>query len=111
MREKKITSNAITILHQRYYKGKLERIAALQQARINDEVARKVYFLREENKLSQSELAQLIGVATSVICQLEDADYEGDAIAMLNCIAAVFDKRVAIDLVPVADSIYCQESK
>ncbi|MUG98082.1 transcriptional regulator [Scytonema sp. UIC 10036] len=104
MREHKITSNALTIIHQRYYQGKPDRIAALQQARINDEVARKINLLREEKGLSQDELAQLVGVDTSVICQLEDADYEGDAIAMLNHIAAVFDKRVAIDLIPISNN-------
>ncbi|KYC35097.1 hypothetical protein WA1_10230 [Scytonema hofmannii PCC 7110] len=105
MREERTTTNALRIIHQRYYQGKPERIAALQQARINDEVARKTNLLREEEGLSQSELAKLVGVATSVICQLEDADYEGDAIAMLNHIAAAFDKRVTIYLAPISDNL------
>lgn len=97
MSEKKTTTDALTIMHQRYYQGKPDRIAALQQARINDEVAREITLLRESEGLSQRELAELVGVAASTICQLEDADYEGHSLDMLNRIAVALDKRVKID--------------
>lgn len=97
MSEKKTTTDALKIMHQRYYQGKPDRIAALQQARINDEVAREITLLRESEGLSQRELAELVGVAASVICQLEDADYEGHSLDMLNRIAVALDKRVKID--------------
>lgn len=50
MGEKKVISNALTFLHQRSYQGKPERIAALQQARINDEVAIKVVLISLQKK-------------------------------------------------------------
>ena len=53
------------------------RLAALEQARSNDHVAHKLTALRIANGLSQRQLAQLIGTTTSVICRLEDANYEG----------------------------------
>jgi ribosome-binding protein aMBF1 (putative translation factor) len=71
------TIDAVEILHRRYYEGKPERIAALEEARANDEVARKIHQLRTQAGLSQRELAKLVGSTASVICRLEDADYEG----------------------------------
>ncbi len=38
--------------------------------------------------LAQRQLADLIGTTASAICRLEDADYEGHSLAMLNRIAA-----------------------
>lgn len=40
-KKKKSTSDAIEVLHRRYYKGKPERIAQLEQARAEDELAAK----------------------------------------------------------------------
>lgn len=41
----------------------------------------------------------LVGTTASVICRLEDADYEGHSLAMLNRIAAALNKKVVIDFV------------
>ena len=70
------TTDAIEIMNRRYYDGKPERIAALEEARADDEVARKIYQLRTESGLSQRQLAKLVGTSASVICRLEDAEYE-----------------------------------
>jgi hypothetical protein len=51
-------------------------------------------------RLSQRQLAKLIGTTASVICRLEDADYEGHSLAMLNRIAAALNRRVEINFVP-----------
>jgi ribosome-binding protein aMBF1 (putative translation factor) len=94
------TTDAVEILHRRYYEGKPERLAALEMARANDHVARKIFALRTEAGLSQRQLARLIGTTASVICRLEDADYEGHSLAMLNRIAAALNRRVEIRFVP-----------
>ena len=46
--------------------------------------------------LSQRELAKRAGTTASVICRLEDADYEGHSLAMLRRIAAALDRRLEI---------------
>jgi transcriptional regulator with XRE-family HTH domain len=51
--------------------------------------------------LSQAQLAKLIGTTASVICRLEDADYEGHSLAMLRRIGAVLDQRVEVRFVPI----------
>lgn len=97
----KTTDDAVEILHRRLVAGKAERMAALEQIRADDAVARKIYDLRTKAKLSQRALATLVGTTASVICRLEDADYEGHSLAMLNRIAAALDKRVEIRFVPL----------
>ena len=62
-------------------------------------MAGKIYDLRTKAGLTQRQLAKLVGTTASVIAQLEDADYEGHALAMLNRIAGALDKRVEIRLV------------
>ena len=88
----------MAILHRRYYRGKPGRLAALERARADD-VARKIAALRTEAGLSQRQLAKLIGTTAAVICRLEDADYEGHSLAMLNRIATALNRRVEIHFV------------
>ncbi len=56
--------------------------------------------MRIEAGLSQRQLAQRVGTTASVICRLEDAEYEGHSLAMLNRIAAALNRRVEIRFVP-----------
>ena len=95
------STDALEIIHRRFYSGKPDRIAALNEAIANDEVARKIYELRARAGLTQRQHAKLVGTTASVICRLEDADYEGHSLAMLNRIAAAMNKRVKIEFVPL----------
>src|SRR5260370_9132331 len=67
----------------------------------NADVARNIYDLRTAAALSQRDLAGLIGTTASVICRLEDADYDGHSLAMLRRIAAALEKRVQIRFVSI----------
>ena len=98
-RKRKQTSDAVGIIHRRYYEAKPERIAALDRTRTNDDVARKIASLRIGAGLSQRRLAALVGTTASVICRLEDADYEGHSLAMLHRIATALNRRVEIRFV------------
>ena len=94
------TTDAVEILHRRYYEGKPDRLAGLEEARADDAVARKIAALREEAGVSQRQLAKLVGTTASVICRLESADYEGHSLTMLHRIAAALNQRVEIRFVP-----------
>jgi ribosome-binding protein aMBF1 (putative translation factor) len=98
--KRKPTADAVEILHHCYYRGKPDRLAELEAARANDHVAGKIAALRREAGLSQRQLAKLIGTTVSVICRLEDADYEGHSVAMVNRVAAALNRRVEIQFVP-----------
>jgi ribosome-binding protein aMBF1 (putative translation factor) len=100
-KKRKPTTDAVEILHRRYFDGKPERLAMLEEARVEDEVARKIYALRTKAGLSLRELAKLVGTSASAICRLEDGDYEGHSMAMLKRIAEAMNKRVEIRFVAI----------
>ena len=100
-KEQKTTSDGIKILHKRFYAGRPERLAELEEARANDEVAREIRTLRQRTGITQKQLATMVGTAPSVISRLEDADYEGHSMAMLRRIAAALHQQVRIRFVPL----------
>ena len=100
-KKRKPITDAIEILHRRYYEGRPDRLKELEEARAEDEIARKIYALRTKAGLTQRELAKLVGTSASAICRLEDADYQGHSLAMLKRIAAALNKRVEIRFVSV----------
>ena len=104
-KRKPTTTDAVEILHRRYYQGRPDRLAELEEARANAEIARKLHTLRTAAGLSQRELAKLVGTTASVICRLEDADYEGHSLAMLRRIASVLDKKVEIRLIAASRKV------
>ena len=97
----KPTADAVEILHRRYYEGKPARLKNLQEARANEEIVRKIHDMRAAAALTQTQLAKLIGTTASVICRLENADYEGHSLAMLRRIAGAMNARVEIRFVPL----------
>lgn len=101
-KKRKPTTDAVEIMHRRYFEGNPEMLAALEEARANDEVARKIYELRTKAGLTQRQLAKLVGTTASVVCLLEDADYQGHSLSMLRRIAAALDQRVEIRFIPVS---------
>ena len=99
-REKSVI-DAMEVLHRRFYEGKPARLKNLEEARANEEIARKIHELRAAATLTQTQLAKLIGTTASVICRLDDADYEGHSLAMLRRIAGALNQRVEIRFVPI----------
>ena len=104
MSKRKPTSDALAIITRRFYGRQPERLAELEEARANDVVARNVREHRQRAGLTQGQLGKLIGTTASVISRLEDADYEGHSLAMLNRIAATLDRRVEIRFLPLTVS-------
>jgi len=96
-----LTSDALEILHRRSYAGRPARLKDLEEARANEEIARSIYELRVAAGLTQAQLGKLIGTTASVICRLEDGDYEGHSLAMLRRIGGALDQRVEIRFVPI----------
>jgi DNA-binding XRE family transcriptional regulator len=99
--KKRTTRDAVDLIYRRYFEGKPEMIAGLEEAEATAAIARQIFGMREEAGLTQRELAKRVGTTASVICRLEDDDYEGHSLGMLRRIAAVLGKRVEIRIVPV----------
>jgi transcriptional regulator with XRE-family HTH domain len=70
---------------------------------VNVRVARLIYEARTAADLTQQQLADLIGSKQPVIARLEDADYAGHSLSMLDRIAAALGHRLQIQFVPKGD--------
>ena len=71
----------------------------IANARINQEVAQMIYDARTKARLSQRELAERIGSRQSVIARLEDADYAGHSLSMLQRIGNALGQRLELRFV------------
>ncbi len=98
-RKSRFASKALEFAYDRYIGDDRSKADAFEVELANADVARKIYDLRTKARLTQSELAKLVGTTASVISRLEDADYDGHSLAMLRRIAAALDKRVEIRFV------------
>jgi len=98
MKKEKRKVDAVSILHRRYIGDDAERKASLQEERVNGEVARMIYELRNEAGLKQKELAELIGTTQSVISRLEDADYNGHSLSMISKIAKALNQKLNVTI-------------
>lgn len=96
---KKIT-NALDIIRQET--GVDPRTdAGVQAYRQSFEIAQMIYDARTAAGLTQQELADLISSKQPVISQLENADYEGHSLTMLERIAEALKMKVELRLVPL----------
>src|SRR5271165_4844186 len=94
-----LTKDALKILEKVTGNSETTR-AGIAQAKINFEVAQMIYTARTQAGLSHAELAALIGSKQPVIARLEDADYEGHSLTMLQRIAAALEQRLELRFVP-----------
>ena len=99
-KKRKATFDAVEILHRRYYQGKPERLAQLEEARAEDDLARRIHELREQAGLTQARLAKMVGTSEFVISRLEDSGLRGQSLTMLRRVAGAVNKRVEIRFVP-----------
>lgn len=93
------TSDALKILESLTEKDEaLEEM--VREASLNARVAQIIYDARTQAGLTQQQLADLTETKQSVIARLEDADYEGHSLSMLQRIAQALNQRVEIQLMP-----------
>jgi ribosome-binding protein aMBF1 (putative translation factor) len=95
------TNDAIDIIDRRYLKHDPARQDLLREISLNAKVAQLIYAARKEAGLTQQQLADLIQTKQSVIARLEDADYEGHSLSMLQRIGEALGQRIEINLVPI----------
>ena len=97
---KGVDSPGLRYLYDRYIGNDPEQQALFEEHQANAEIAQQVYDLRIKAGLSQRGLAKRVGTTASVICRLEDADYDGHSLSMLRRIAGALNKRVEIRFLP-----------
>jgi ribosome-binding protein aMBF1 (putative translation factor) len=94
------TDDALKII-ERLTQDDPELQEMVREASLNARVAQMIYAARTQAGLTQQQLAELIGTQQSVIARLEDADYEGHSLSMLQRIAQALNQRVDIQLTPI----------
>ena len=70
----------------------------IEEETVNAQVAQLIHDERTRAGLTQKQLATLIGTHQPVIARLEDADYNGHSLTMLQRIASALHLRVDIRL-------------
>lgn len=73
-----------------------ELAAAVEEESFNAEIAQQVYDLRKAAGLTQKQLAEYVGTQQSVICRIEDSDYDGHSLGLLQRIADTLGKRCRV---------------
>jgi len=68
---------------------------------LSAKVGQLVFDARHQAGLTQEQLANLIGVDISVITDVEEADYEGNALLVLQKVATALNQKLKLDLIPV----------
>ncbi len=76
--------------------------ALIAKATINAQVAEMLHAARTQAGLTQQQLADLAGTKQPVIARLEDADYNGHSLTMLQRIAKALNCRLEIRLAPAS---------
>lgn len=99
MTTKRPISETLKHVYDRYVGDDPEQVAVYEETLVNIDVAKAIHKLRTKAGLSQRELAERVGTTASVICRLEDADYEGHSLFMLKRIAEALEKRLEIRFV------------
>jgi ribosome-binding protein aMBF1 (putative translation factor) len=77
----------------------------IEEETMNAQVARMIYEARTRAGLTQQQLAELVGTKQSVIARLEDADYEGHSLSMLQRIATALNQKLEMHLVPASEKV------
>jgi ribosome-binding protein aMBF1 (putative translation factor) len=97
---RKPNSDALQELHDELIGDDPKKQADYEEALVNVKAAQLLYDMRAGAGLSQRELARRVGTTASVICRLEDADYSGHTLQMLNRIASALGRRIELHAVP-----------
>jgi ribosome-binding protein aMBF1 (putative translation factor) len=98
------TNDAVKIINNRYVKNDPAIQDLLREASLNAKVAELIYTARKQAGLTQQQLADLIQTKQSVIARLEDADYEGHSLSMLQRVGEALGQRIEIKMVPVVEA-------
>jgi transcriptional regulator with XRE-family HTH domain len=93
-------STASQFLHRRYARDETRK-QSLQIERVNSQIAQMIIDLRREVGLTQKQLADKIETTQSVVSRLEDAEYDGHSLSMLNRIATALGKQLSVAIEPL----------
>ncbi|MHC4134036.1 MAG: helix-turn-helix transcriptional regulator [Planctomycetota bacterium] len=92
--------NALEIVDRLLIAGDKNRRARIDNDVMNCEVAALIFAARRRARLTQQQLADLVGTSQPTIARLEDADYDGHSLTMLRRIATALGQTLELRFVP-----------
>jgi len=103
----KPTTDGLAILHQTLYRGHPDRLAALEQVRLDDDMGRRLRTLREDASLTQAQLARRLRVTARFVDDLEEAAIEANYLRWLQALPNPLCPRAPA----VAARLICQADR
>lgn len=97
------TNDALKILQQMTSEDP-EMEEMIKESSLNAELAQLIYQARTQAGLTQQQLADRVGTKQSVIARLEDAEYEGHSLSMLQRIACALNQRLEVRLIGIVST-------
>jgi DNA-binding XRE family transcriptional regulator len=95
----KIERDAFDWAYDRYVKSDDSLVKLFNELDTKLEIARELHDLRIQRGLTREDVASLVGVSQEIIEDIEEADYQGDFLAMAVRVAAALSRRLEIRLV------------
>lgn len=92
------TTDAVQILNRKFGNDAETRQKIAEES-TNIQVSELIYKARTQKGLTQKQLADLIGTKQPVIARLEDADYDGHSLKMLQKIAVALNQKISIHFI------------
>ncbi len=96
------TTDAVAVIDH-LVEDDLELRELIDQESINAQVAQLIFEARTKAGLSQQQLAERIGTKQPNIARLEDGDYDGHSLTMLQRVARALDQRLEIAFQPLEE--------
>jgi len=93
------TTDALEILDRMIGDDPAAR-ARIAKEELNLRIAEQVLAIRTAARMSQAQLAALVGTTQSVISRVEDADYRGHSLGLLQRIATALDHELDVSFAP-----------
>src|SRR5579862_2919412 len=90
------TTDAVEIL-ENLVGSDIKSRERIEELTFNARIAQMIYQVRTEKKLTQKQLAAMIGTTQPVIARLEDAEYEGHSLDMLQRIAKALKLKLNVE--------------
>jgi predicted transcriptional regulator len=92
--------DALEIIDDRYFKGRPDMEALLEEADERLRLAERLREMREKQDLSQEEVANRIGTKRSVIARLEKPGYQKYTLTTLKRVARAMGYSIRVEFVP-----------
>ncbi len=93
------TANALAILDRITSKDP-ELRQMIAEEKLNAQIAHMIFEMRTRAGFTQKQLAERIGTKQPVIARLENGDYRGHSLTMLQRVARALDRTLRISFVP-----------